>query len=1461
MDCLVTLDYFLLPNATRDTSIVSLRRRIEQPGDFIVVLENPGNMEAGGPLLEIDILKIEDPSCFWGRIVKGAGVCVEDQEYQKLQVKMNLFYHEVNLDVQKLKPQLLEEGKVCVVYSPAMRSWCRAVMESLFLSTAGSQVLCFLLDHAEHVIVDSDSIRAPLEKFLLLPFWVRRFQLAGIYPLTLEVSACLQKATLKRAACWDRSATRYLHELIQASTLKEAVVCGQNAESTAVQLYLTIRDIKICVNDELVTKRFACFSSARPEQSLQDYGADALLLASNTLASGKSPLRVQNDDMDVQSGTSRNAEITCEEKDGVDFWSGGNGQKVPENHLLHLSPEGVQVTAERVVHDGQTGAEAESSGKQEKQANGSCPELAPETGTSHAEELSQKLNLLRVLWFLNPISKTGFDPKDPEEVVSMEGAGSVMLPDGSSSIVAACVGADRHLAGDQAQEVTAHGRIGDELICARLLQFLNPDPLNPDRDSSEMPFWQDPYRSRILMHSPMTFEPCGSLAAAPVSDGVRKALLQTGYGGPTLADCHCWPPVSRGCDTLLVAQTGSDPMCYIPPFLTHLQLCAVRSALNSCSGPIAAVLCPGWQKAQRVSGVLEELPAGASLHPTLVLLGRGKAEAEAAHIPSNCRLLVTTPSSLLQLLQSCCFLFLRLCHLVLDDVDLLYARVPQETCAVLQYFRKEERALSLRQLIAVGTRWSHHMEALVKESMRDPCVIITVPEEAALYGNVRQMVLLCLETTKMSVLLNALDFVPDVAQKTLIFTSTAEETEEVFKAVRTTAFFCLKVHEKLTHQFSFVVEQWKSDIGPGTHVILVTTDDCVRALHIDDATCVVHYGFPRSPKVFGSRLYCMSRHFRNLSDKVCSSLPSREARSMLLLSEGHARHVVGLLRYLERTGTDLPHELLRFTRGLLQAKELQKSARPLCSYLKNFGFCRDDRVCPDRHQIDPQQDAPRQPVSHNIQFVPLYIKNASCYYGRIVSGEGGLYEGLATDMAAHYSQEKIHAAGLMQGGLYTVQEDDVYHRVQLLTTPDTEKRLFYSVNVCFLDEGREQEVKGHQLLELPSRFQALPPQAVEVIVCRVQPIDGEMDWNPKVTRYINQKIKGLQHQAKVVLSLGKTIWVDPMVRLTRPPGLKTFISEYNVLSVILSTGMAVTNPQHVELLKVLSQEAFVEVPPGEISPTAIEEPGTGLTLPANATGSTANPAGEGPPTWVEVPAAAVKEPMALEPAADTLSCPALLEEPQSPSSTPTLEDSLFSRDLESQAGTHRPMEAVPTGSPVNEVQFPVRPVENGLSRDLKVPVAEHTDPGQKGTATADAPQWFHPQIQWFQRMKSIVINIKLPNPTEQTCEFFSDRVMYSATVNGQQYRADLVLQGTIEPDECTCEVKSGGPVLQLIKARSGLWERLLREKNVFVSLDFDHIEDEPEKPENGRWVVELVEDVGCYWSPHIGDGSSSSDTD
>lgn len=56
-----------------------------------------------------------------------------------------------------------------------------------------------------------------------------------------------------------------------------------------------------------------------------------------------------------------------------------------------------------------------------------------------------------------------------------------------------------------------------------------------------------------------------------------------------------------------------------------------------------------------------------------------------------------------------------------------------------------------------------------------------------------------------------------------------------------------------------------------------------------------------------------------------------------------------------------------------------------------------------------------------------------------------------------------------------------------------------NVLVKFIDEGRTALVPREQLLRLPERFHALPPQAVEFIVCRVKPADNEIEWNPKVS--------------------------------------------------------------------------------------------------------------------------------------------------------------------------------------------------------------------------------------------------------------------------------------------------------------------------------------------------------------------------
>lgn len=53
-----------------------------------------------------------------------------------------------------------------------------------------------------------------------------------------------------------------------------------------------------------------------------------------------------------------------------------------------------------------------------------------------------------------------------------------------------------------------------------------------------------------------------------------------------------------------------------------------------------------------------------------------------------------------------------------------------------------------------------------------------------------QIILMTLESSKISVLLGALDLNPDVGQKTLIVTNSSQEVEDVFKVKRQPQLDC-----------------------------------------------------------------------------------------------------------------------------------------------------------------------------------------------------------------------------------------------------------------------------------------------------------------------------------------------------------------------------------------------------------------------------------------------------------------------------------------------------------------------------------------------------------------------------------------------------------------------------------------------------------------------------------------------
>uniref|UniRef100_A0A8C6I0K2 Putative ATP-dependent RNA helicase TDRD12 n=1 Tax=Mus spicilegus TaxID=10103 RepID=A0A8C6I0K2_MUSSI len=1022
-------------------------------------------------MLEVLVLKIEDPGCFWV-IIKGCSHFLEQEvDYQKLNTAMNDFYNSMCQDVE-MKPLMLEEGQVCVVYCQELKCWCRALIKSIISSADHYLAECFLVDFAKYIPVKSKNIRVAVESFMQLPYRAKKFRLYGTKPVTLHIDFCEDNAEIVPATKWDSAAIQYFQNILRATTQVEAKLCAVEEDTFEVYLYATIKNEKVCVNDDLVAKNFAYYVSPmgnknlnpleKPRQSLNSVTCSSKLSPSLTLwpmlLQGKDYHRMENKAVNYKDSLTDSPKMMLEKQQ----------QSLPLKH-------------------------------------------------------SEKCIESSVYW----PTKRGITIYADPDVPSV--SGSSQRPN------------------EKPLRLTEKKDCDEKNGCVKLLQFLNPDPLRADGTSDLHQLQKvklGTLQPGVVLRN--RIEPCLTLEKSPLSADLKK--------------------------------------------------------------PLAVIVCPGWKKAQFIFELLGDYSMSSRpLHPVLLTIGLHKDEAKNMKLPRGCDVIVTTPHSLLRLLTYRSLLFLRLCHLVLDEVHVLFFEANEQMFAILDNFKKnvevEERESAPHQIVAVGVHWNRHIDHLVREFMKDPCVVITALEEAALYGSVQQVVHLCLECEKTSTLLQVLDFVPSQAQKTLIFTCSVAETETVCKVVESNSIFCLKMHKEMAFNLKSILEQWKKKLSPGSHIVLTLTDDCIPLLAITDATCVVHFSFPSSPKVLGGRLYCMSDHFHSLTEQGSpAEQGDKKTKSVLLLTERNASHAVGILRYLERADAKIPSELYEFTAGVLEAKEDKKARRPLCPYLKAFGFCKDRRICPDRHHINPEMDIPRKlsnktlPVFGHIRVIPFYISNATNYFGRIIDKHVDLYETLNAEMNEYFkeSSNKTAAEKVENLGLYGLEEKTLFQRVQVLEVSQKEDTWgLGSILVKFIDEGRTKLITRDQLLLLPEKFHTLPPQAVEFIVCRVKPADSEIEWNPKVTRYIHHKIVGKMHDAKVVLALGNTLWIDPMVHVTKLSNLKTSIIDYNVRAEILSMGMGTDNSEHLEQLKKLYKEAklpaFEDLPCQTSIPTTVED--------------------------------------------------------------------------------------------------------------------------------------------------------------------------------------------------------------------------------------------------------------------------------
>ncbi|XP_010154064.1 PREDICTED: putative ATP-dependent RNA helicase TDRD12 [Eurypyga helias] len=264
-----------------------------------------------------------------------------------------------------------------------------------------------------------------------------------------------------------------------------------------------------------------------------------------------------------------------------------------------------------------------------------------------------------------------------------------------------------------------------------------------DLNESTASSFQNLSEERNFVFLSNKIEPSSVLETAPLFYELKKELTRKNFSGPNFTESYCWPPIAQGCDVVAISYQGNDPFLYIPPVLTFLQLESCYRHLRKSNGPLALILCPGWKKAQLIFELLKTYErCSRQLHPMLIILGQNKEEARSVKI-RGCEVIVTTPCSFLRLFEHHRLLFGRLCHLILDEIEVLFSDTTEQVFSILDCYKKaiitEKLGYSPHQIIAVGTRWNKHTAHLIKEFMNYPYVVITAVEEASIYGNVQQV--------------------------------------------------------------------------------------------------------------------------------------------------------------------------------------------------------------------------------------------------------------------------------------------------------------------------------------------------------------------------------------------------------------------------------------------------------------------------------------------------------------------------------------------------------------------------------------------------------------------------------------------------------------------------------------------------------------------------------------------------
>ncbi|BFZ13477.1 hypothetical protein BsWGS_16516 [Bradybaena similaris] len=703
----------------------------------------------------------------------------------------------------------------------------------------------------------------------------------------------------------------------------------------------------------------------------------------------------------------------------------------------------------------------------------------------------------------------------------------------------------------------------------------------------------------VVVHGKSVPSAICDASEVPFKESVKEALEEMGIQSARSIQAFVWPAVlgSRHIVGICPPKKGKT-MSYVPAVVSLLLDKTEYIELPPGKGPIVVVIVPSWRNARDVYEMVESFigPDMSSLKiKSHILYAGGTEHSERNQICllQGCDILISTPHSLIRMLDQDLTSLKRMCHVILDDADVLASRFPKEVETVMQRYmlylkdrKVHKKCLNLpKQVVILSSCWTKGVEDFYKRYTKEAIIAISSRVEASVYGGVRQAVKLTRLEHRLTTFCNLLGSLSAMKHRVAVFTQDAAEAQQLYQAARSRSVYCLLVHEELP---SDVIEetrtQWIHSSQSKQLMVMVCTDQCYQDLAITNATMVIHYGLPDSKTKFGNRLACMLDYFM---DRTSSIKPEIEPVSQVILTNRCADRAQSLYEILQRCPAEYSPQLEQFITGYKTSIE-NSERKVLCPFLKSFGVCDVQNKCSHRHLMIPGQDLKTGdttqstlPTSGEVKIKIIYVENASRYYchlleHRSVPGDVRTdlrleYQRLVMEMVTFFSKEGNHVPYIPSEDPFVdsicayKDSDGIFHRAKVLETHKKSITASTKHHLWLVDAGHHETATTDQLLKLPKSLAQIPYQAVEAYLCCVKPIDDDVEWTMEANMFINHLVQGKELVGRIMLSVGLTIWLLPLVHQI---SLKSvgLTNDINVRQELLANNFAAANSDHMQNL-------------------------------------------------------------------------------------------------------------------------------------------------------------------------------------------------------------------------------------------------------------------------------------------------------